>query len=301
MSKKLLQWHSGAAWLRSRHISRRRILTALLVVLVAASVVHFGSAPIAAQTALSGTWSDGFESGSLSAWTTSGGLVVQKTTVHDGVNAVQGNTTVGRTYAKKALPATYTNGYARAFVNVLSRTGQVNLLRLRTAADGSLAYLFVSSTGQLGLRNDVGAVTKTSATALSGGWHALEFHAVINGASSSTEVWLDDVKLADLSITTDLGTTPIGKVQIGEVNAVGTYNVVFDNVVFDVQRIGTGGRHARAYGHHRAGSDQDGRPAHSYDRAYSDQDRRPADAHGQAGCRRRLPSRPRLGRARAAQ
>jgi len=61
---------------------------------------------------------------------------------------------------------------------------------------------------------------------------------VINGTSSTTEVWLDGVKVNDLSITTNLGTTLIGRIQIGEVNAVGTYNVVFDDVVFNTQRIG---------------------------------------------------------------
>jgi len=70
------------------------------------------------------------------------------------------------------------------------------------------------------------------------GWHALEFHVVVNGASSTTEVWLDGIKVNDLSIITNLGTGSIGRVQIGEVMSGRTYNVLFDDVIFDIQQIG---------------------------------------------------------------
>ncbi len=182
---------------------------------------------------------DGFEFG-MTAWTSSAGLVVQSAVVHSGANAAQGNTTTGATYAKKTLATTYTDAYARIYFNIISYISQVNVLRLRTAADGSLVYLFVSTTGKLSLRNDVGLVTFTSTTSVTSGsgWHALELHCVINGTSSSTEVWLDNVKITNLSITTDIGTTPIGRLQIGEVQTARTYNVVFDDVVFNTVRIG---------------------------------------------------------------
>jgi hypothetical protein len=115
---------------------------------------------------------------------------------------------------------------------------QVNLLRLRTASDVSIGYLFVSTSGKLGLRSDAAATTTTSTTSVASGWHALEFHAVINGTASTTEVWLDGVKVNDLSITTNLGTAAIGRVQIGETMTGRTYNVVFDDVVFDTSPIG---------------------------------------------------------------
>ena len=103
---------------------------------------------------------------------------------------------------------------------MLSASSLVNLLRLRTAAGGSLGYVFVTSAGQVGVRNDVGATTTTSATtaAPGSGWHAIELHMVVSGTSSSIEVWLDGIKLADLSPSgVNLGTTPIGGLQIGEV------------------------------------------------------------------------------------
>jgi hypothetical protein len=183
-------------------------------------------------------FSDGFESGSLSAWTSKGGLTVQSAVVHTGAQAAEGNTTNGGTYAKKTLPSTYSDGYSRIYFNLVSSASQVNLLRYRTSADVSLGYLFVSTTGKLSLRNDVAATTITSSTSVSSGWHALEFHATINGASSITEVWLDGVKVNALSVTTNLGSTPIGAFQIGEVQSGRTYDVIFDDVVFDIQQVG---------------------------------------------------------------
>ena len=186
-------------------------------------------------------FSDGFETGNLSKWTTNGGLTVQSTIKNTGSFAAQGNTTNGATYAKKLLSTTYTDGYFRIYFYLASGySSQVNVLRYRTAADGSMGYLFVSTTGQLSLRNDVSAVTTTSATSVSSdAWHALELHLVVNGTSSSTEVWLDNVKINDLSLgAQNWGTTAIGKVQIGEVQTGRIYNVIFDDAAFDTLRIG---------------------------------------------------------------
>ena len=131
------------------------------------------------------------------------------------------------------------NGYARLYFNIVSASSQVNLLRFRTAADGSIGFLGVNTAGKLLLGNDAGggAVT-TSATSAGAGWHALELHMIINGASSTVEVWLDGVRVNDLSMTTNLGSTPIGRLQIGEVQNARTYNVVFDDAAFDTARIG---------------------------------------------------------------
>jgi hypothetical protein len=198
-----------------------------------------GAATVSTPAGAVPIFSDGFESGNLSAWTSSGGLVAETTTVHRGAFAAEGNTTNGGTYAKKTLPGTYADGYGRVYFNVKSTSSQVNLLRFRTASDASLGYAFVTATGQVGLRNDIAATTTTSATVAGPGWHALELHMTIGGASSSIEVWLDGNRLADLSSTsTNLGTTPIGKIQIGDVQSGRTYDVVLDDAAFAQQRVG---------------------------------------------------------------
>jgi hypothetical protein len=183
-------------------------------------------------------FSDGFESGDLSAWTTKGGLTVESTLVHSGADAAEGNTTIGGTYAKKVLPTTYAEGWGRVYFNLVSYTSQVNLLRLRTSTDGSLAYVYVTTAGKLALRNDAGATTQTSATSVGAGWHALELHGLVNGASGALEVWLDGARIADLSGTANLGTTPIGRLQIGEVQSGRTYDVIFDDAAFNTTRVG---------------------------------------------------------------
>ena len=53
---------------------------------------------------LARTVPDGFESGSLSAWSSSKGLTVQAGAAHNGSFGVRGQTASGVTWAKKTLP-----------------------------------------------------------------------------------------------------------------------------------------------------------------------------------------------------
>ncbi len=185
-------------------------------------------------------FADDFESGGLSAWTSTFGLAPQGTVVHQGIVAALGSTTNGQTYAKADLAAT-TDGYLRAWINVPSAVDQVNLLRFRSATGSSIGYVFITPSGTLGLRNDITATTTFSTTRLDpgSGWHSLEVQLHVNGPSSTTQVWLDGVQVDGLSSNTvDLGTTPIGGIQIGEVQPGRTYAVAFDQVVFDTTRLG---------------------------------------------------------------
>lgn len=197
-------------------------------------------ASVTTPAAASPVFSDGFESGGLTSWTTKGGLTVESTTVHSGSFAAEGNTANGATYAKKTLPATYPDGYARIYFDVKSASSQVNLLRFRTSSGTSLGSVFVTSSAQVGLHNDVaGTNTNSSTVAALNTWHALELHMLPNGTASTIEVWLDGTRVAALSTTAaNLGTTPIGQIQIGEVQTGRTYDVAFDDVAFGTQRVG---------------------------------------------------------------
>jgi fibronectin type 3 domain-containing protein len=184
-------------------------------------------------------FSDGFESGNLSTWSTYGGLTVDGTRPHTG--SFSAHASVTPAYAKKLLPTTYTDGYFRTYFYLASGFAtQVDVMRYRTSADGSLGYLYVTSAGVLGLRNDIASVNTLSTTSVSSnGWHSLEFHLTVAGTSSATEGWLDGVQVAGLSFGgQNWGTTNIGKVQIGEVASGRSYDLTFDDVVFDSQRIG---------------------------------------------------------------
>jgi ubiquinone biosynthesis protein Coq4/chitodextrinase len=185
-------------------------------------------------------FADGFESGNLSAWTSSAGLLVENTDTRTGGFAAEGNTTNGNTFARKTLGATYTNAYARLGFELKSQVSQVNLLRLRDAAGTSIGYLYVSTGGKLAFHNDTLNTNTVSTTSVGSGWHALELHLGINGTAGTVEVWLDNVRIADLSNvgTANVGTAPVGQFQIGEAQTARTYDVVFDDAAFGSDRLG---------------------------------------------------------------
>jgi hypothetical protein len=185
-------------------------------------------------------FADGFESGNLSAWTSSAGLLVENTDIRTGGFAAEGNTTNGNTFARKTLGATYTNAYARLGFELKSQVSQVNLLRLRDAAGTSIGYLYVSTGGKLAFHNDTLNTNTVSATSVGSGWHALELHLGINGTAGTIEVWLDNVRIADLSNVgaANVGTAAVGQFQIGETQTARTYDVVFDDAAFGSDRLG---------------------------------------------------------------
>jgi chitodextrinase len=209
---------------------------------VAGNVSEFVSATVTTPTIAAPVFADTFESGGLSGWTTKAGLTVQGTTVHGGAYAAEGATTNGGTYAKVTLPSTYGDAWSRVWFDVVSQTDQVNLLRLRDQAGASLGYAYVNAAGKLGFHDDATGTNTVSATSPGTGWHALELHLLVGSAPGdlgTVEVWLDNVRIADLSsAAVDVGSTPVGALQIGEVQTGLVYDVVFDDVAFGTSRIG---------------------------------------------------------------
>jgi chitodextrinase len=204
----------------------------------AGNVSDPGSAGVFTPAAAAPVFADGFESGNLSAWTSSGGLTVGTGDVHAGTYAAEGNTTAGNTYAKKTLPGTYTDAYARVAFEVKSQTSQINLLRLKVSSNGaSIGYLYLNGAGRLGLHIDaVPAIDTLSTLVPSPGWHSLELHLSIS--TGTTDVWLDGVEVSALATNVNLGAAPVTALQIGDVTAGRTYDVLFDDAAFSTSRIG---------------------------------------------------------------
>ena len=197
----------------------------------------------AGNTAASGTlqvttpapgtvFSDGFETGDLSQWTTVGGLSVQQALTHSGGYAAQETSTGTATYAYKTLSASHTELWAQSWVYVQSAVGSANLFGFRGSNGGSIINLYSSPTGKIALRNNVAEVTTTSTTPMpKGGWHLLVLHAIINGTSGSVDVSLDGTAVPGLTLTgQNLGTNPITALQLGDTSTGRTYSIDFDDV-----------------------------------------------------------------------
>ncbi|MFL5909819.1 MAG: Ig-like domain-containing protein [Gaiellaceae bacterium] len=194
------------------------------------------AATVSASTDWPTLFSDNFESGNLSAWTSSKGLTVQSAAVENGSFAARGQATNGVTYAKKTLGATYTDvTYRLGFrMDSAPTTGSVTVMRFRTAGDAAIAGLYLTSSRKLGIRNDAAATSKNSTTATLnlGQWYTLEMHAIVNGTTSTLDVKLNGTKVGDISSSaTNLGTTPIGMLQIGENASGSAYTYEWDDVI----------------------------------------------------------------------
>lgn len=184
-------------------------------------------------------FSDGFESGNFSQWTSVSGLTIQQQQVYAGVYAARATSTGTATYAYEQLLQTQSNLYYRLWFKIISQgANSVYLQRFRTGSNGAILGVFISSTGKLAYRNDVAAVTTTSTTVVTSGiWHELQVHVLINGTAGATEVWLDGTRISDLSKTENLGTTAIGRIQLGESASGKTYDVALDRVALSTQFI----------------------------------------------------------------
>jgi chitodextrinase len=188
-------------------------------------------------------FTDGFETGNFSNWTSNTGLVAQQQEVYAGSWAARGTSTGAATWAYKTLGTTYSELYYRIRFKVLSQGSSSNstmyMLKFRTATGTSLMGLYRSPTGRLGYRNDVAGASTTSSTIVTTGvWHEVQVRVRVNGASGETETWLDGTRVAALSKTESFGTTPIGRLQLGENSTGRTYDVAFDDVVANTSLIG---------------------------------------------------------------
>jgi chitodextrinase len=177
--------------------------------------------------------SDGFETGDLSQWSTVSGLTIESTTPHSGTYGAEETSTGTPTYAYESLPGAYTELWAQTWVYVNSQSTSANLIGLRGSNGGSIINLYLSQTGKLSLRGNVGGgFTATSATTMpAGSWHRVVLHAIIGGTSGSVDVSTDGTAVTDLSLTgQNLGTNAITSLQLGETTTGRTYDIDFDDV-----------------------------------------------------------------------
>jgi len=191
--------------------------------------------PPASATTTSGPaaiFSDSFESGNLTAWNSVSGLTAQQTEHFAGSWGALGTSTAnGGRSAYRTLSPRLNDVWVTMQVKILSQgTTNLDLFKLKNGS-ASLYSLSVTSAQRIISRNSATNISHKSATAISkGAWHQLRVHVTINGASGAVEVWLDGVRLNDVSLSENLGTTGTDRFQLGDANSSRTFSVAFDDV-----------------------------------------------------------------------
>jgi fibronectin type 3 domain-containing protein len=184
-------------------------------------------------------FSDGFESGDLTRWSSDGGLAIRQSDPFSGAWVARATSTGQATFAYTNLRVSEPELYYQLRFKVISQgSGTVTLLKLKTGTGAQIIRLFLSTTGKLATRNDVTGVSTTSSAGVAAGrWHTAQMHVLVNDTEGKVEVWLNGVKIDALSGTASLGTTPIGRVQLGDDATGRSYDLRFDEAVTDTQAI----------------------------------------------------------------
>ena len=180
-------------------------------------------------------FSDGFETGDFSRWTADTGLSVRSDQPFTGGWAAHAASTGQAAYAFEELPVSEPEFFYRLRFKVLNRgTGTVSLMKFRDGAGAPLMRLFLSPTGKLATRNDVSGGTTTSTTSIATGrWYTAQMRLRAGDAASAAEVWLDGVRIDDLSKPEALGSMPIARIDLGDDGIGKTYEVIYDDVTAD--------------------------------------------------------------------
>ncbi len=171
---------------------------------------------------------DGFESGTLDAWTSVNGMTVQRDLVSSGrwaARSVAG--AAGASYASGLFPETG-ELWARWRVQVVSQGSTLALLRLRNSANASLLTVQLSSSGLLQYVDEPHALTRSSAVRPPpGSWHTVDLHVQI-GSAGLVELALDGSPV--LTGTEDLGGLGVVRAYLGETNSSHTGEQALDDV-----------------------------------------------------------------------
>jgi Glycosyl hydrolase family 26 len=187
------------------------------------------SAPITVRgpTAI---FADAFDAG-FANWTSVTGMTVDQTLGAPAPPSARAQTSASRAWASKTLPATFGSACVSARVNLTSTTDGGALLRFRTASDGPIVRLYLTSSRGLSIRSDVsGASAATGVTIPTGSWSTLELCGSV-GSSGTWTVYRNGAAVFG-PWAANTGTTPIGRVVIGTPDAR-TITVNLDDVVVD--------------------------------------------------------------------
>jgi hypothetical protein len=193
------------------------------------SVQSEPSLPITVQEASSAIYSTDF-SGGLTGWTNSG-LTVDSTQGSAAAPSVRGNPSNAKASAYHSLGATYTSACTSTQIRVTSVGASIDLLRLRTAADGGIIRVYLDTNRVLWLRSDAAGTQRSSGVAVPlNTWQNLELCGTVGTATTWT-LYLNGTQRGT-PWSANTGTTPISRIQLGD-TAAKTWTINYDDVVMD--------------------------------------------------------------------
>ena len=184
------------------------------------------SDPITVMTAL---FADDF-SGGLSNWNTVTRITQDVSIGSTSAPSAGGNPTAQSAFAYANLAGTLSTACVSANVNVSNRTTALDLIRLRTAANGPISKVFLDAQGRLIVRSDFASTQLTSGVILPTGWNRIELCGTV-GASGTWSLYLNGLRIVN-AWTANTGIDPIGRIQIGDTGAK-TWTANFDDVIVD--------------------------------------------------------------------
>ena len=177
--------------------------------------------------------SDDFSTGSFSRWSGVVNLSIDTTSGATAPPSARGQASAARTVAYRVLGSTHTNLCQTIRLNLASiGANSVDLLRLRTAANGPVARIYLSSARTLWIRSDASGQQLSSGRALPSGWNTLQLCAAV-GTQGSLTMSLNGTVIAG-PWTANIGTTAIGRVEIGD-GASKTWTGNVDDVLVTAQ------------------------------------------------------------------
>lgn len=192
-------------------------------------------------------FSDGFESGDFTAWTTNTSIQITSQEHYAGAFAAHATGNNSASFVSKALTTAQSDLYYSLRFKVISKSPSTSayIQRFRAGSTGgtALAGVFISGNNganKLSYRNDVTGASVTTGPAVTFGvWHEVQTHLQINGASGQIEIWYDGAPVSALSATDNFGTNLITRVYAGDSTTSDVYDVALDDAAFNTSFIDT--------------------------------------------------------------
>ena len=195
------------------------------------SLMSPASAQITVSAGVPPIFSDDFTSGDFSSWTLNTRLTIDAAIGSPAAPSARAQVTAQSAFAYKDLASPVSQFCMSTNVNLAASGGTaIDIMRLRTAANGAIVKVLVAANGILQIRSDVAATVRNSAVALGSGWHSVELCGTV-GSATTWDLYRDGVLIVNDWLA-DTGTTPVGRIQIGDA-AVKTFTANFDHVILD--------------------------------------------------------------------